>query len=174
MKNYQNKKGFTLIELLVVVAIISLLASVVMASLSSARVKAKDSGTFQALVQMRNALELYRSSFGKYPYEGENQTFQSDSTAFNDFVTDTLVNNKFMSQVPSKPGGDSDSSNNYYIYFTRDNFNVSGDVRTCGQQKVTNYVIGVYSTRALTGIPKFTRISCSASGCDANYYCITS
>jgi len=34
-----KKKGFTLIELLVVVAIISLLSSVVLASLSSARAK---------------------------------------------------------------------------------------------------------------------------------------
>lgn len=41
---FKNKKGgFTLIELLVVVAIISLLSSIVFASLSSARVQAKDS-----------------------------------------------------------------------------------------------------------------------------------
>jgi prepilin-type N-terminal cleavage/methylation domain-containing protein len=60
MKNF--KKGFTLIELLVVVAIIGILASVVLASLSSARTKGKDAAVESQLSSMRAQAELYSSS----------------------------------------------------------------------------------------------------------------
>lgn len=61
MKYFLNKnKGFTLIELLVVVSIISLLSSIVLASIQDARYKAKLSALKQYAVQIRNAIELYR------------------------------------------------------------------------------------------------------------------
>ncbi len=64
------KKGFTLIELLVVVAIIGILATVVLASLGSAREKASSAAKQQELLQVRNALELYHLDNNGYPGNG--------------------------------------------------------------------------------------------------------
>ncbi|MFA7216875.1 MAG: prepilin-type N-terminal cleavage/methylation domain-containing protein [Candidatus Paceibacterota bacterium] len=63
----RDKKGFTLIELLVVISIISLLSSIVLASLNTARIKARDAKRMQDLRQIRTALELYYDDNGKYP-----------------------------------------------------------------------------------------------------------
>lgn len=53
-----KSKGFTLIELLVVVAIIGILATVVIASLSDARTRAKDAAIQAAVSQARATLEM--------------------------------------------------------------------------------------------------------------------
>ncbi len=66
MKKISNKKAFTLLELLIVIAIIGVLASIVMASLNNARVKARDSKRKQDLIQLRSAMELYNSSNNIY------------------------------------------------------------------------------------------------------------
>ncbi len=60
MKNL--KKGFTLIELLVVIAIIGILASVVLASLNTARGKGADAAIKANLSGIRAQAELYYDS----------------------------------------------------------------------------------------------------------------
>ena len=65
--SHKNQKGFTLIELLVVIAIIGILSSVVLASLNSARVKARDARRVSDVQQIKLALELYNDSKGYYP-----------------------------------------------------------------------------------------------------------
>lgn len=54
-----GKSGFTLIELLVVIAIIGILASIVLASLNSARRKSRDARRVADIKQLQLALELY-------------------------------------------------------------------------------------------------------------------
>ncbi|MCW9054439.1 MAG: prepilin-type N-terminal cleavage/methylation domain-containing protein [Candidatus Pacebacteria bacterium] len=64
---HKNKQGFTLIELLVVIAIIGILSSVVLASLNSAREKARDARRISDVKQLQLALELYFDSNANYP-----------------------------------------------------------------------------------------------------------
>lgn len=69
MTNSRIKKGFTLIELLVVIAIIGVLASVVLASLNTARRKSRDARRVSDIKQIQMALELYfdGDGDGEYP-----------------------------------------------------------------------------------------------------------
>lgn len=60
------KSGFTLIELLVVVAIIGILASVVLASLNTARAKGADAAIKANLANIRAQAELVYDPAGTY------------------------------------------------------------------------------------------------------------
>ncbi|OHA01751.1 MAG: hypothetical protein A3C11_00130 [Candidatus Sungbacteria bacterium RIFCSPHIGHO2_02_FULL_49_12] len=79
--------GFTLIELLVVIAIIGLIASMVFASLTSARIKARDARRAADMHTIQLALELYVSDYGHYPNTGGAWTsFDAPQFVANDIV----------------------------------------------------------------------------------------
>lgn len=69
-KGFKNDRGFTLIELLVVVAIIGILATVVIASVTSARKRGRDARRTRDLQEIRSAIELYISQNGVAPDMG--------------------------------------------------------------------------------------------------------
>ena len=88
---YKNtKKGFTLIELLVVIAIIGILSSVVLASLNSARLKARDAKRVSDVKQLQLALEMYYDDNSAYP------------TAL---TVANLVTPGYISTIPTDPSG---------------------------------------------------------------------
>jgi prepilin-type N-terminal cleavage/methylation domain-containing protein len=60
--------GFTLIELLVVISIIALLSSIILAALSTTRLKAYDAKRMEDFHSMTIALALFYSKNGRYPY----------------------------------------------------------------------------------------------------------
>jgi prepilin-type N-terminal cleavage/methylation domain-containing protein len=60
--------GFTLIELLVVIAIIGLLASIILSSLNTALIKSRDAKRISDAGDFAEALQLYDSANGHYPY----------------------------------------------------------------------------------------------------------
>ena len=66
-----TRRGFTLIELLVVIAIIGILASVVLASLNTARAKGADAAIKSDLDTIRKQSNLY---------EDDNGSFGADAT----------------------------------------------------------------------------------------------
>ena len=59
--NRKNQTGYTLLELLVTIAIIGLLSTITIRSLSKARARARDAKRIADITQIRNVLELYRA-----------------------------------------------------------------------------------------------------------------
>ena len=93
--------GFTLIELLVVIAIIGVLASIVLASLNSARQKSRDARRIADVKQIQLALELYYDSQSTPSYPVAAST--CDATHANGL--EALATGGFIPQIPKDPQG---------------------------------------------------------------------
>ena len=98
--NQKKRKlvGFTLIELLVVIAIIGVLASIVLASLNTARLKSRDARRIADMKQIQLALELYFDTVKSYPSAASGATGGATALAL-------LSNGGYMSTVPIDPLG---------------------------------------------------------------------
>jgi len=100
-----RKRGFTLIELLVVIAIIGLIASVILASLSSARRKARDSRRFADLKEIKLALSNFFDDNRRYPTNAE---------GLNQIYSQTAPN---CDGGPCIPGVLADPDGSNYLYY---------------------------------------------------------
>ncbi len=135
-----NKKGFTLIELLVVIAIIGMLSSVVLASLNTARSKARDARRTSDINQIQKALDFYYDKNGAYPITGWRFSYNSSwdwlETQLADFIPNLPVDPKNDSAPPYYGAGHSyayyssnygDAGQWYMIVFKLENQNVKID-----------------------------------------------
>jgi prepilin-type N-terminal cleavage/methylation domain-containing protein len=91
----KKHSGFTLIELLVVIAIIGILASVILASLNTARVKARDAARKQTAQQLRTAFELYYNDNGVYPLSPGG----SDNAGYNVATLSSLLTPTYITSI---------------------------------------------------------------------------
>lgn len=114
---FRKNKGFTLIELLVVVAIISLLSSIVMASLSSARSKSRDARRKSDLHQVQNALALYYNTNGLYPggyaFSAWSSNWSNGGSAATIQLYNGLVGGGYISALPADPVNKEGGTGNY-------------------------------------------------------------
>lgn len=98
------KKGFTLVELMVVISLIGMMSTIVLASLSTARAKSRDTQRTLAIKQVQNALEIYFSTNDQYPSSGD--------VAFPGVLTVALTP-AYISAIPVNS-----NASNPYRYFT--------------------------------------------------------
>jgi prepilin-type N-terminal cleavage/methylation domain-containing protein len=100
-----GRRGFTLIELLVVIAIIGILSSVVLASLGTARQKARDATRISDIKNVQLGLELYYDGRQAYPGNTSAAAFDAAALFTNaGWTTNPFVgNNAYIPVFPTDP-----------------------------------------------------------------------
>lgn len=177
-KNNFKKSGFTLIELLVVVAIISLLSSIILVSLNSARAKARDAKRIEDLHQISIALEMFYDQQGRYPVTPGGTYWDAfdPNTSHMRYFADCLESGTYcgftptnykpvMSQVPLNPSDDPNKSDGFNsTYF----FGYEGRGPEC-------YILGTLletnSSILKSDADGDIRVA-GDNGCNDPYYCI--
>lgn len=122
----RGERAFTLVELLVVIAIIGILATIVLVSLNTARIRARDTKRLGDIRQIQLALELFADSHNQvYPNgtaAGEELygTTRCDADVGNAdcglAAADACGTRSCMSVVPRDPTGSSPANKYWYTF----------------------------------------------------------
>lgn len=102
--NNMRPRGFTLIELLVVISIISLFASIIMASLQSARMKARDAKRMLDIGEIEKAIDLYVISNNNYPLANTINKYAWGLSGGTVYAVNSVSNDNWYGQGASSGG----------------------------------------------------------------------
>ena len=155
MQSNIHTTGFTLIELLMVIAIIGTLSSIVLASLNTARMNARDARRLSDINQIQTALELYYddnnetypgpvSSWGEGGCSWDSSGRDTDSDGV--YWLEPLQSSGYMPVMPVDPLNTGDCGSPSYAYF-RYNAGSYG----CAASEGAFFVLGI---RDLEGSPR--------------------
>ncbi len=141
MKFIHTKRGFTLIELLVVIAIIGVLSAVVLASLTTARQKARDSKRIAEVGQIQKALDLYYDI---------NQTYPSTTPAGYSGVDAGIQVVTILGLLPNIPTPPPGAGANYIYHGVYDNAGTPTECDTSAplDTPCSNYELGITLERS--------------------------
>lgn len=175
-----KRKGFTLIELLIVIAIIGLLATLAIISLTTAQRKARDTKRIADMKSIQTAVELYFSDNSAYPDPADWSAFQTDLAPY-------------ISQIPVDPnnssgtqytygfctaGGPCASSDQYFVGAVLEDTTHAAldqdDDFDYGDPNVSPVVAGVWATATTSGMIVSTGAVAASYDCSAvGIYCLS-
>ena len=100
-----TQRGFTLIELLVVIAIIGVLSSVVLASLNTARLRARDASIKAEVAQFANLYELEYNDTGSYAALKPGWVYNTTNCNVSFSGTNAVTARQICSKIVTDVGG---------------------------------------------------------------------
>lgn len=141
---YIKEKGFTLIELLVVIAIIGALSSVILASLSATRVKAKNNRQQQIAYEYIKAFNLLVTDIGYFPYVASETCLGvgysggtcGDFVAFPESATLQSLLDPYITPVVQEDEGYSCSGSTCYIRGFLYDCNAGSPTEGCSEPRI--------------------------------------
>jgi len=147
MKNANNKIGikslicgFTLVELLVVVAIIGIIVGIVMGNINTAKQKANDARRMSDIKSIQNALGLYQTGKGQYPFMMDGYITGTDilsQSLVSELVVKTMPMdpiNKDIGVLPYKYHYKSVDGSDYVLGFCLETNTISSHSKGCGNE----------------------------------------